>query len=63
MPFWEGLSRGSYISIFIKRGFEDLGYAFVPGKVITVEILNGAFYRFGMHMIPKSHCEIRNFLD
>jgi len=63
MSFWDVLSTGSYINVFVKRGFEDLGYAFIPGKIITVEILNGAFYRFGSNMIPKSHCEIRNLLE
>ncbi len=63
MPFWKGISTGSYISVIVKRGFEDLGYIFAPGSTITVEVLNGAFFRFGMNVIPKDHCEIRNFLE
>ncbi|CAG1770570.1 hypothetical protein BAC3_01162 [uncultured bacterium] len=56
MSFWEGVSTDRFRRIIVERGYEDLGFYFTEGMRLTVEVLEGSFYRHGINVIPKTHC-------
>ncbi len=58
MSFWEGISTDRFREVMVIRDFEDLGLVFTKGMCITVEVLEGSFYRYRTNVIPKTHCEI-----